>query len=99
MGLAQAGFNINHIDIAPRFAGVLMGITNCAATIPGIVAPTVAKYIAQKVSIRNGNLLYSWLNLSTSIVIIIKFFFGLISYMHMCYILLLILDLICAFHQ
>ena len=50
IGLAQAGFNINHIDIAPRFAGVLMGITNCAATIPGIVAPLVAKYIAQKVS-------------------------------------------------
>ena len=50
VGLAQAGFIVNHIDIAPRFAGVLMGITNCAATIPGIVAPLVAKYIAQKVS-------------------------------------------------
>ena len=50
VGLAQAGFIINHIDIAPRFAGILMGITNTAATIPGIVAPLVAKYIAQKVS-------------------------------------------------
>ena len=48
--LIQAGFMINHIDLAPRFAGVLMGITNTFGTIPGIVAPVVAKYIAQKVS-------------------------------------------------
>jgi ACS family sodium-dependent inorganic phosphate cotransporter-like MFS transporter 5 len=48
VGFAQAGFNINHIDIAPKLAGVLMGITNCIATIPGIVGPYVAKAIAQK---------------------------------------------------
>ena len=40
---------INHIDIAPRFAGLLMGITNTAGNIPGIIAPTIAKTIAQKV--------------------------------------------------
>ena len=49
-GLIQAGFVINHIDLAPRFAGVLMGITNTFGTLPGIIAPVVAKYIAQKVS-------------------------------------------------
>ena len=48
-GLGMAGHGINHIDIAPRFAGVLMGITNTAGTIPGIVAPIIAKIIAQKV--------------------------------------------------
>ena len=48
-GLAQAGFNINHIDIAPQYAGILMGITNTAGTIPGIVGPLVAKMIAKKV--------------------------------------------------
>uniref|UniRef100_A0A1X7UN88 Major facilitator superfamily (MFS) profile domain-containing protein n=1 Tax=Amphimedon queenslandica TaxID=400682 RepID=A0A1X7UN88_AMPQE len=46
--LIQAGFMINHIDLAPRFAGVLMGITNTFGTIPGIVAPVVAKYMAQE---------------------------------------------------
>ena len=50
-GFAQAGFSINHIDIAPRFAGVLMGITNTAGTIPGIIGPLVAKMIAHKASI------------------------------------------------
>ena len=43
------GVGVNQIDIAPRFAGVLMGITNTAGTIPGIIAPIIAKTIAQKV--------------------------------------------------
>eukprot|EP00043_Microstomoeca_roanoka_P000892 m.29807 g.29807 ORF g.29807 m.29807 type:complete len:547 (-) comp10552_c0_seq2:219-1859(-) len=46
LGFSQSGFNINHLDISPRFAGVLMGITNGVATIPGFVAPTVAGAIA-----------------------------------------------------
>jgi len=36
-GFALAGYAVNHIDISPRYAGVLMGITNTAATLPGIV--------------------------------------------------------------
>ena len=36
-----ASFNVNHLDIAPRYAGVLMGITNSAGTIPGIIGPYV----------------------------------------------------------
>jgi len=48
-GCALAGFNINHLDIAPRFSGLLMGITNMVATIPGIVGPIVAKAITHEV--------------------------------------------------
>ncbi|KAL9962789.1 hypothetical protein ACROYT_G031929 [Oculina patagonica] len=43
--LNMASYNVNHLDIAPRYAGVLMGITNTAATIPGIVGPYVAGYL------------------------------------------------------
>ena len=50
-GLCAAGFNSNHLDIAPRYAGILMGITNTAATVPGIIAPLVAKLIANAVSL------------------------------------------------
>ena len=50
-GLALAGFSINHLDIAPRYAGVLMGITNSAATLSGIVGPQVAKAITVTVSV------------------------------------------------
>jgi len=38
-GIPLSGFNVNHLDIAPKYAGVLMGITNTFATIPGFVAP------------------------------------------------------------
>ncbi|XP_077290054.1 putative inorganic phosphate cotransporter [Arctopsyche grandis] len=33
------GFQVNHIDLAPNFAGVLMGITNGCANILSIIAP------------------------------------------------------------
>ena len=32
---------VNHLDIAPRFAGILMGISNSVATIAGIISPYV----------------------------------------------------------
>ena len=50
-GLTTAGYSVNHLDIAPRFAGILMGITNMAGTIPGIVGPQIAKAIAVTVSV------------------------------------------------
>ncbi|KAK6168048.1 hypothetical protein SNE40_021952 [Patella caerulea] len=40
-GLSMAGYQVNHLDIAPRFAGTLFGITNAIATIPGFLAPLV----------------------------------------------------------
>ncbi|XP_037952075.1 putative inorganic phosphate cotransporter [Teleopsis dalmanni] len=33
------GFQANHIDLSPNFAGALMGITNCAANFISIIAP------------------------------------------------------------
>ena len=50
-GLGAAGFFSNHLDIAPSYAGILMGITNTAGTVPGIIAPLVAKLIANAVSL------------------------------------------------
>ena len=41
-GFAISGFLVNHQDIAPKYAGTLMGITNCFATIPGMVSPTIS---------------------------------------------------------
>lgn len=40
-GLAWSGFSVNHLDIAPQFAGLLMGISNTIATIPGIASPII----------------------------------------------------------
>ncbi|KAK7496742.1 hypothetical protein BaRGS_00011951, partial [Batillaria attramentaria] len=41
-GLCYSGYMVNQIDFAPRYAGVLFGISNCVSTIPGMVAPLVA---------------------------------------------------------
>ncbi len=41
------GFAVNHMDIAPRHAGTLMGITNTVATIPGIVGVYASGLILQ----------------------------------------------------
>ncbi|XP_013398298.2 uncharacterized transporter slc-17.2-like [Lingula anatina] len=37
-----AGNQINHADIAPRFAGELFGISNTVSALPGIISPSVA---------------------------------------------------------
>ena len=36
-GLGWAGFASNHLDIAPRHADILWGISNTAGTLPGII--------------------------------------------------------------
>lgn len=38
-GAMFSGFVINHMDIAPKFAGTLMAFTNVAGTISGIIVP------------------------------------------------------------
>ncbi|KAF2348310.1 Major facilitator superfamily, partial [Trinorchestia longiramus] len=45
VGGMYSGFLANHIDIAPPFAGTLMGITNTFATIPGILVPSIVGFI------------------------------------------------------
>lgn len=40
-----SGFSPNHLDIAPRQAGVLMGVTNTAGTIPGLVGVAVTGWL------------------------------------------------------
>ena len=33
--LARGGFSVNHMDIAPRYAGIVMGFSNTAGTLAG----------------------------------------------------------------
>uniref|UniRef100_A0A6A7G258 Sialin n=1 Tax=Hirondellea gigas TaxID=1518452 RepID=A0A6A7G258_9CRUS len=48
-GAIFSGHAVSHLEIAPNFAGTLLGITNTVATIPGILGPTVVGYLT------NGN--------------------------------------------
>lgn len=41
------GFAVNHMDVAPRHAGTLMGITNTAGAVPGIIGVFVTGLILE----------------------------------------------------
>ncbi|XP_050307576.1 sialin-like [Anthonomus grandis grandis] len=45
---AWAGFSVNHLDIAPQYASIIMGIGNTFATLPGIISPILSGYIVSK---------------------------------------------------
>lgn len=44
-GATYLGFQVNHIDLSPNYAGTLMGITNCAANVMSGIAPVIVGQI------------------------------------------------------
>ena len=45
--IGLGGWGVNHLDVAPRYAGILMGISNTFATLPGIIGVAAAGFIVQ----------------------------------------------------
>lgn len=51
LGLASfsfAGMGCNHLDISPRHAGVIFGISNTAATVPGIIGVALTGFLVER---------------------------------------------------
>jgi ACS family sodium-dependent inorganic phosphate cotransporter len=48
VGVSYSGLLSNHLDIAPRYAGILMGITNTAGTVPGIIGVAVTGWLVDE---------------------------------------------------
>jgi MFS transporter, ACS family, solute carrier family 17 (sodium-dependent inorganic phosphate cotransporter), other len=46
--LGAGAFAVNHLDVAPRYAGILMGLSNTFATIPGIVGVAATGFILER---------------------------------------------------
>jgi ACS family sodium-dependent inorganic phosphate cotransporter len=46
--LGTGGFAVNHLDVAPRYAGILMGLSNTFATLPGIIGVAATGFILQR---------------------------------------------------
>ncbi|XP_044754354.1 putative inorganic phosphate cotransporter isoform X1 [Coccinella septempunctata] len=44
-GGIYSGFKVNHLDISPQFAGILMALTNCLANLAGLLAPIYAGHV------------------------------------------------------
>uniref|UniRef100_A0A6M2DZM5 Putative permease of the major facilitator superfamily protein n=1 Tax=Xenopsylla cheopis TaxID=163159 RepID=A0A6M2DZM5_XENCH len=55
---AWSGFSVNHLDIAPQYASILMGLSNTFATLPGIISPQLTGFIVNGKS--GDDLLTSW---------------------------------------
>ncbi|MCO5562332.1 hypothetical protein L7F22_015958 [Adiantum nelumboides] len=51
--LARAGFAVNHMDIAPRYAGIVMGVSNTAGTLAGIVGVGLTGLILEAAKAKN----------------------------------------------
>ena len=50
-GCQFSSFLVNHIDIAPKYAGVLMGLANSISAVTGFLAPYVIGVITIQVSL------------------------------------------------
>ena len=46
-GFAISGFNVNHLDIAPRYASILMGISNGVGTLSGMICPIITEQVTK----------------------------------------------------
>ena len=42
------GFNVNHLDIAPRYASILMGISNGVGTLAGMMCPVAVEFLTKE---------------------------------------------------
>lgn len=54
-GGVYSGFQVNHVDLSPNYAGTLMGITNMIANTTGFITPYVAGVITN-----NNQTIESW---------------------------------------
>lgn len=62
-GFAISGFNVNHLDIAPKYASILMGLSNGIGTLAGIFCPIVIDFLT-KDSVSHTHTFYFHSNIS-----------------------------------
>lgn len=56
LALGRAGFAVNHMDVAPRYAGIVMGVSNTAGTLAGIVGVSLTGKILDSAKAANMDL-------------------------------------------
>ena len=48
LGLARGGFSVNHMDVAPKYAGIVMGISNTCGTVAGIIGVSATGVLLER---------------------------------------------------
>ena len=62
-GVAQSGFHFNHLDIAPRYASILVGISNTVGVFAGTFYFNIRTYIAFEANLKQFDIHFSKKNL------------------------------------
>ncbi|XP_033170566.1 putative inorganic phosphate cotransporter [Drosophila mauritiana] len=76
-GAIYCGFKINHLDLSPRFAGLLISVTNCVANLVGLMAPMVAGHVIDpKSSVDNWRIVF---NIAAAIFIFTASFYNVFA--------------------
>jgi ACS family sodium-dependent inorganic phosphate cotransporter len=75
-GCALVGFGTNFLDIAPRYAGVLWGVSNTFATIPGILGVLITGWLVGMTGTYSSTFLLTAAIYCTGIVVWLLFASG-----------------------
>ncbi|KAH8386997.1 hypothetical protein KR093_003993 [Drosophila rubida] len=74
-GAIYSGFKINHLDLSPRYAGLLIAITNCSANLVGLTAPMIAGHVINHdPSIDNWRIVFF---ISAAVYIVVATFYNI----------------------
>lgn len=66
-GMIYAGFQVNILDIAPRYAGIVMGISNSIGSAAGFLSPMLVGFITQNKTVQDWRTVF-WLTLLLYII-------------------------------
>ena len=66
-GLNASGYAVNILDIAPQYAGVIMGVTNVFGASPGFISPQIVGIVTPNKVIRKKIRLITMQLLSNSV--------------------------------
>ncbi|CAJ0947075.1 unnamed protein product, partial [Mesorhabditis belari] len=57
-GFTWAAFSVNHLDLAPQYAGHLMALSNTIATLPGMISPLIVGAVVVDASVAQWNVIF-----------------------------------------
>eukprot|EP00112_Aurelia_sp_Birch-Aquarium-sp1_P009726 Seg2115.4 transcript_id=Seg2115.4/GoldUCD/mRNA.D3Y31 product="Vesicular glutamate transporter 1" protein_id=Seg2115.4/GoldUCD/D3Y31 len=74
-GLNATGYAVNILDIAPKYAGVIIGISNVFGSMPGFISPQIVGYITTKNTAAEWQVVF-WITAIIYGVGVVFFFFA-----------------------
>ncbi|XP_065071186.1 vesicular glutamate transporter 1-like [Rhopilema esculentum] len=74
-GLNATGYAVNILDIAPKYAGVIIGISNVFGSMPGFISPQIVGYITTKNTAAEWQVVF-WLTAVIYGIGVVFFFFA-----------------------